>query len=51
MEFATIFHQMSDLIFVQDIIETVTFAIASSPSYKSLRSKLFGSEPTSIAKN
>ena len=42
MEFATIFHKMTDLNFVQDMIETLTFAIAASPYYKALRGKLFG---------
>lgn len=51
MEFATIFQKMSDLGFVQDMIETLTFAIAASPYYKSLRGKLFGSVPTDFAKD
>ena len=51
MEFATIFQKMSDLGFVQDMIETLTFAIAASPFYKALRGKLFGSVPTDFAKD
>ena len=51
MEFATIFQDMTDLIFVQDMIETLTFAISSSPFYKALRGKLFGTVPTDFAKN
>jgi vacuole morphology and inheritance protein 14 len=51
MEFATIFHDMTDLIFVQDMIETLTFAISSSPFYKALRGKLFGTVPTDFAKD
>lgn len=42
---------MSDLGFVQDMIETLTFAIAASPFYKALRGKLFGSVPTDFAKD
>ena len=51
MEFATIFQKMSDLGFVQDMIETLTFAIAASPFYKALRGKLWGSVPTDFAKD
>jgi len=51
MEFATIFLEMNDLIFVQDMIETLTFTIASSPFYKPLRNKLFGTTPTNYAKD
>lgn len=51
MEFATIFHKMTDLSFVQDMIETLTFAIAAAPFYKAFRSKLFGSVPTDFAKD
>lgn len=42
---------MNDLSFVQDMIETLTFAIASAPFYKALRAKLFGSVPTDFAKD
>jgi vacuole morphology and inheritance protein 14 len=42
---------MPDLSFVQDMIETLTFAIAASPFYQALRCKLFGSTPTDFAKD
>ena len=42
---------MTDLNFVQDMIETLTFAIAASPHYKALRGKLFGTVPTDFAKS
>lgn len=51
MEFATIFDTMHDLVFVQDMIETLTFAIASAPFYKPLRDKLFGTLPTQYAES
>ena len=51
MEFSTIFLEMNDLIFVQDMIETLTFTIASSQFYKPLRNKLFGTMPTNYAKD
>lgn len=51
MEFATIFHKLTDLSFVQDMIETLTFAIAAAPFYKAFRAKLFGSLPTDFAKD
>lgn len=51
MEFATIFRKMTDLSFVQDMIETLTFAIAAAPFYKALRGKLFGTVPTDFAKD
>lgn len=51
MEFATIFQKMTDLGFVQDMIETLTFAIAAAPFYKALRGKLFGTVPTDFAKD
>jgi vacuole morphology and inheritance protein 14 len=51
MEFATIFHKMTDLDFVYDMIETLTFGIAASPFYKALRGKLSGSVPTDFAKD
>jgi len=51
MEFATIFHKMQDLVFVQDMIETLTFSIASNPFYKALRCKLFGTVQTDFAKD
>lgn len=51
MEFATIFLEMNDLVFVQDMIQTLTFTIASSPNYKPLRNKLFGSVPTQFVKD
>jgi hypothetical protein len=49
MEFATIFHKMTDLDFVYDMIETLTFGIAASPFYKALRSKLSGTVATDFA--
>ena len=51
MEFADIFLNMKDLVFVQDMIETLTFAIAASPFYKALRGKLYGTIPTDYAKD
>ena len=51
MEFATIFDQMSDLVFVQDMIETLTFAIASVNFYKPFRDKLSGAAPTQYAES
>ena len=51
MEFATIFHKMTDLDFVYDMIETLTFGIAASPFYKALRGKLYGTVPTDFAKD
>lgn len=42
---------MNDLNFVQDMIETLTFSIATAPSYKALRGKLFGVVPTDFAKD
>jgi hypothetical protein len=51
IEFASIFQRQSDLDFVQDIIETLTFAIAASPNYKEFRAKLFGSVATTFAKD
>ena len=42
---------MTDLVFVQDMIETLTFSIAASPNYKSLRAKFFGITPTDFAKS
>jgi len=51
MEYASIFQKMTDLEFVQDMIETLTFAIAASPNYKMLRAKFFGNIPTEHAKS
>ena len=51
MEFSTIFYKMTDLNFVQDMIETLTFAVATAPEYKALRGKLFGTVPTDFAKD
>ena len=51
VEFATIFHKMTDMDFVYDMIETLTFGIAASPFYKALRGKLYGSVPTDFAKD
>ena len=51
MEFASIFMNMTDLIFVRDMIETITFAIASSPQHKFLRGKLQGTIATDFAKD
>jgi|TARA_B110000305_G_C19223667_1_gene531784 vacuole morphology and inheritance protein 14 len=51
MEFSTIFQKMTDLVFIQDMIETFTFAIAASPFYKALRGKLFGTVQTDFAKD
>jgi hypothetical protein len=42
---------MEDLSFVQDMIETLTFAIAASPFYKALRQKLFGNVKTDFARD
>ena len=51
MEFSTIFLEMNDLVFVQDMIQSLTFTIASSANYKPLRNKLFGSVPTQFVKD
>ena len=40
---------MTDLKFVEEMIESITFSIASHSSYKALRGKLFGTVPTDFA--
>ena len=42
---------MNDLVFVQDMIETLTFAIASVEFYKPFRDKLSGAAPTQQAES
>jgi len=42
MEFAGLLEDTDDLIFCQELIETLTLAIAASPFYKTLRDKLVG---------
>jgi len=37
IEFSKIFEKMKDLAFIQDIIETLTFSIASMPIYRQFR--------------
>ena len=51
MEFATIFQNIQDLQFVQDMIETLTFSISAAPLNKAFRMKLFGQIPTDFAKD
>jgi vacuole morphology and inheritance protein 14 len=51
MEFASIFHGIEDLQFVQDMIETLTFTISAAPMNKAFRMKLFGQIPTDFAKD
>ena len=45
IEFANILGNITDLEFVQSMIETLTLTLAASPLYSNLRNKLIGKFP------